>query len=202
MEEGVDVENAYEKHWKEFETGFWQTEMSFGRLRYSRSSIFLNHWLIARTGEEVVARGVFSRFKQYVDFEAGVSMLELVEHIARASSVYRSFVEGATANNPINRLQLFAYRSSTLESEVFKPVVLWLFDPEQDPVPQDQVRKALEVLESWLVRRMLVRAVTNAYNQIAADVVTQLLKGQRQNAGDVVEGFFAGQTVGKPLLPR
>src|SRR5680860_1182709 len=59
MEQGVNVEPVYEQHWKEFETGFWETEMSFGRLRYSRSSIFLNHWLVARTGEEIVAREVF-----------------------------------------------------------------------------------------------------------------------------------------------
>src|SRR5262249_46610552 len=52
METGIDVELAYEKNWKEFETGFWEAELSFGRIRYSRSSIFLNHWLIARTGEE------------------------------------------------------------------------------------------------------------------------------------------------------
>lgn len=195
MEQGVDVEVAYETHWKEFETGFWETEISFGRLRYSRSSIFLNHWLIARTGEEIVAREVFGRFKHHADIEADVPMPELVEQIGRASRVYREFIEGTTANNPIDRLQLFAYRTSTLESEVFKPVVLWLLDPEQEPVPDAQVAKALEVLESWLVRRMLVRATTSSYTQIAAEIVTQLRKGERAAAGDVVEGFLAGQTV-------
>lgn len=201
MEQDVDVEAVYEQHWKEFETGFWEAEMSFGRLRYSRSSIFLNHWLIARTGEEIVAREVFTRFKHYADFEADGTMSELVEQIARASKLYRRFVEGATANNPIDRLQLFAYRSSTLESEVFKPVILWLFDPEQDPVPDDQARKVLEVLESWLVRRMLVRAQTSSYTQIAAELVTQLRKSERSQAGDVVEGFFAGQSVASRYWP-
>ena len=195
MEQGVDVEGTYEKRWKEFETGFWETEVTFGRLRYSRSSIFLNHWLIARTGDEIVAREVFGRFKDFADHEAGVPMADLVEQIARASQVYRRFIEGTTANNPIDRLQLFAYRTSTLESEVFKPVVLWLLDPEQEPVPKTQVLKALEVLESWLVRRMLVRAATSSYTQIAAEIVTQLRKGTRTAAGDVVEGFLAGQTV-------
>lgn len=201
MEQGVDVEAVYEQHWKEFETGFWEVEVSFGRLRYSRSSIFLNHWLIARTGEEIVAREVFARFKHYADIESGVSMSELVAQIARASVIYRRFIEGVTANNPIDRLQLFAYRSNTLESEVFKPIVLWLFDPELDPVPADQVMKALEVLESWMVRRMLVRASTSSYTQIAAELVTQLRKGARHNAGDIVEGFFAGQSVGSRYWP-
>lgn len=200
-EQSVDVEAAYEQHWKEFETGFWETEVSFGRLRYSRSSIFLNHWLISRTGEEIVAREVFSRFKQYADFESDVAMSQLVEQIARASAVYRRFIEGATASNPIDHLQLFAYRSSTLESEVFKPVVLWLLDPEQAEVPGDQVDKALDVIESWLVRRMLVRAQTSSYTQVAAELVTQLRKSARSVAGDTVEGFFAGQSVGSRYWP-
>ncbi|MGV0838548.1 GmrSD restriction endonuclease domain-containing protein [Mycolicibacterium thermoresistibile] len=128
-------------------------------------------------------------------------MSELVSEIARASGVYRRFISGVTANNPIDRLQLFAYRSNTLESEVFKPVVLWLYDPELEPLPADQAVKALDVLESWMVRRMLVRATTNSYTQIAAELVTQLRKGERREAGDIVEGFFAGQSVGSRYWP-
>ena len=77
-ESGVDVEAAYEQYWKEFETGFWETEISAGRVRHQRSSMFLNHWLIAKTGEEILAREVFHRFKAYADFESGVSMIELL----------------------------------------------------------------------------------------------------------------------------
>lgn len=72
-ESGVDVEAAYEQDWKEFETGFWETEISAGRVRHQRSSMFLNHWLIAETGEEILAREVFHRFKAYADFDSGVS---------------------------------------------------------------------------------------------------------------------------------
>ena len=201
MEAGEDVEAAYEAYWKGFETGFWETEVSFGRLRYSRSSILMNHWLISRTGNEIVAREVFARFKRYADHEAAAPMSEVVSEVHRAGVVYRSFIEGAISSNPISRLQLFAYRTSVLESEVFKPVVLWLLDPEQDEVPQDQRLKALEVLESWLVRRMLVRAVTSSYSQIAAELVTQLRKGDREQAGDVLEGFLAGQTVNSRYWP-
>ena len=161
----------------------------------------MNHWLIARTGEEIVAREVFARFKSYADFEADVPMSQLVQQIHRASNVYRSFVEGASAHNPIDHFQLFAYRSSVLESEVFKPVILWLLDPEQEPIPADQMRKTLDVLESWLVRRMLIRAQTSSYTQVAAEFVTQLRKAHRALAGDVTEGFFAGQSVASRYWP-
>src|SRR5262245_20846809 len=61
LEAGTNVEDAYQSNWKEFEAGFWEAEISVGRIKYPRSAIFLNHWLIARTGEEVVARQVFIR---------------------------------------------------------------------------------------------------------------------------------------------
>jgi len=80
FEAGTDVEDAYERNWKEFETGFWETEVSLGRLRYPRSSIFLNHWLIARTGEEVVAREVFDRFKRFADYDSGFRIRSLKGH--------------------------------------------------------------------------------------------------------------------------
>jgi hypothetical protein len=196
MESGVNVETAYEKNWKEFETGFWETEVSFGRIRYSRSSIFLNHWLIARTGEEIVAREVFTRFKLYADHQANTAMPELLERVRRSAVVYRTFVEAA-ANlaGPVDRLELFAYRTSTLESEVFKPLILLLLDPEQLPVPPTQIHKALDVIESWLVRRMLVRASTSSYTQIAAELITQVQKSERNLAGDAIEAYFRNQSV-------
>ncbi len=57
LETGTNAEDAYQRNWKEFETGFWETEINVSRLRYPRSAIFLSHWLIAQTGEEIVARG-------------------------------------------------------------------------------------------------------------------------------------------------
>lgn len=72
LESDADVDDAYNRHWKDFETAFWETEISVGRVRAHRSSIFLNHWSIARTGEEVVAREVFAQFKTFADFDSGL----------------------------------------------------------------------------------------------------------------------------------
>jgi hypothetical protein len=147
------------KNWKDFEPAFWETEISVGRLRYSRSAIFLNHWLIARTGEEVLAREVFDRFKLFADHEAGLPMHKLLEQVHAAAVVYRGFITAAASNTgPIDGLGLFGYRTGVLESEVIKPLVLDLLDPEQTAISPTQLAKALAVVESWMVRRMLVRA--------------------------------------------
>lgn len=202
MEAGADVERIYAQYWSQFETSFWEAEVGSGRVRYSRSSLFLNHWLIAKTGEEIVAREVFSRFKYYVDHETEAQIADLIPQIAATAAVYREFIEAAgVSDGGVDRVQLFAYRTAVLESEVVKPVVIAILDPSLPQVPSDQIRRGLDALESWLVRRMLVRANTKAYNQIVAELITQMLKSDRQTLGDVVLGFFQHQQVESRYWP-
>lgn len=193
LDTGADVDVAYEENWKEFETGFWETETSVGRLFLPRSSVFLNHWLVARTGGEVVAREVFARFKSFSS-DSGIPMPELIRQIRRAGVVYRDFtVKAESLTGPTDRLGLFGYRTGALEAGVIKPLVLHLLDPEQPPVAQDQLEKALSAVESWMVRRMLVRATTKAHNTLMAAIIGELRKGDRSKAGDIVEAFLAKQ---------
>jgi len=201
LESGADVEAAYEKYWKEFESAFWETEISVGRMRYPRSSIFLNHWLVAQTGEEVVAREVFTRFKRFA-LDAGLPMETLLKQLNRSSKVYRDFVlSGEAHGSSIDRLALFSYRTSVLESEVVKPLLVFLLDPELPSIPKDQFEKALCVIESWMVRRMLVRATTKSYSQIFAELVRFLRGKDRAEVGKSIEEFLASQSTGSRYWP-
>jgi hypothetical protein len=190
-ETGADVELAYDRYWKEFETAFWEAEVNSGRLRHQRSSLFLSHWLIAKTGEEIPAREVFSRFKHYADYESGVAMSDLLGQLHRASGTYRSLSErsGQTSGN-IDQLGLFAYRTGVMESDAVKPFVLYLLDPDELRIPDEQVSKALSVVESWLVRRMLVRAQTKSYSQVVAELIAHIRKTGREAAGDATESYL------------
>lgn len=195
MEAGANVEQEYLDHWKEFETAFWEAEVPVGRIRYPRISVFLNHWLVAQTGEEILAREVFDRFKRYADHDAGTSMAALLRRIHRAAAVYRKFVSDAlTSTGAIDRLGLFSYRTGVLESEVVKPLLLCLLDSELPAVPEAQLTKALGVIESWMVRRMLVRATTKSYNQAVAEMVKEARSSPRDSVGDVIEKYLVAQT--------
>jgi hypothetical protein len=73
------------------------------------------HWLIARTGSEVVAREVFDRFKRYANHEANVPMNGLLERVRAASETYKKFITAAsTLTGPVDRLGLFGYRTGSL----------------------------------------------------------------------------------------
>ena len=202
QESGTDVEAAYERNWKEFETGFWEAEISVGRLRYPRSSIFLNHWLIARTGKEVLTTKVFERFKTFADHDADVPMARLLEQVRAAAGVYREFIDSAAAHTgPIERLGLFGYRTGVLESEVIKPLILCMLDPQEPRVADAQLVKTLEVVESWMVRRMLVRVTAKNYNQVVVDLVKLVRGNDRARAGDAIESFLASQSSASAYWP-
>lgn len=202
LEQGANVEEAYDKYWKQFETAFWEKEVNVGRMIHQRSSVFLNHWLIAQTGEEVLAREVFSGFKTYADFHSGRTMMELLQEIHRAAGIYRGFTEqGEQLDGPLDRVGLFAYRIKTLESEVVKPVLLALLDHRSGPLPQVQLEEALDVLESWLTRRMLIRATAKSYNKIMAEVVAVVRNTPPQQVGTAMRNHFASQSAETAYWP-
>lgn len=190
-DENVDVEAAYQDSWQKLEEGFWETEVSTGKQRIARSSIFLNHWLMSQVGEYVPAKEVFDRFKRYAQDETS-SMLQVLRHVASSADVYRAFIEqGTNLSSEIDRLGLFAYRTSVLESETFKPVVLALLDPERDPVPRNQLHIALEVLESWLVRRTLVRVTAKSNTLTAAELIKLIRGTPSDEVGEALRTFLA-----------
>ncbi len=194
LEQGAKVDDAYDKYWKQFETAFWEQEVSVGRVIHQRSSVFLNHWLVAQTGEEILAREVFSSFKHYADFQSGKTMMQLLQEIHRAAGIYRDFTEkGEQLDGPLDRVGLFAYRIKTLESEVVKPLLLLLLNHPDGPLPQSQIDAALDAIESWLVRRMLVRATPKSYNKLMAEVVAMVRSTPPQQVGQAVRHHFASQ---------
>jgi hypothetical protein len=76
-----------------------------------------------------------------------------------------------------------------------------LFDPDQASIPEEQWLKALDVVESWMVRRMLVRATTKHYNKVVAELVGLLRKPDRTHAGDVVQAHLAAQPSASSYWP-
>ena len=193
-EQGADVEDAYTRYWSQFETAFWEKQVSVGRLTHPRSSVFLNHWLVARTAEEVVAREVFTRFKAYADYQAERPMLDLLQELHNSASIYERFIrQSEQLDGPLDRVGLFAYRAKVLESEVVKPVALALLDHGAGPLAPADIDQSLAVLESWLTRRMLVRATTKAYNGVMAEVVSVIRQAPVKQVAAAVEGYLSSQ---------
>jgi hypothetical protein len=192
--ERAEAEKAYQEHWSLFETPFWESQTSVGRYLLSRSSLFLNQWLIARTGEEVGPRATFSRFKHYVEQDMSLPMAELLPTLHREALQYQRWVE--TAADPhaqLGSVELFVYRTQALDSEIVKPILLWLHDPSGPSIPTKERDRALAAVESWLVRRALLRLTTADYGRVVADLIKTHRGSDPSTLGQRVTAYLSQQ---------
>ncbi|MDQ3092516.1 MAG: DUF262 domain-containing protein [Actinomycetota bacterium] len=170
--EGADT-RAHLDEWP-FETDFWEKEVSVGRYPMQRSSLFFNQWLIARVGEELSPRATFTRFKQYVehvDLENGQKVADLLPLIRQQAERYEAWTTVASeGERQLNRVELAVYRMRASGSELLKPLLIWLHEPGLE-VPGDVVDRVVSIVESWLVRRQLLRLSIGDMGRSVADII-------------------------------
>jgi len=192
--ERAEAEKAYQDHWQLFETKFWEVEVSAGRYLTPRSSLFLNQWLIAQTGEEVSPRAAFSTFKHYVEYEMTMPMAELLPTLHRQASEYQHWLQrAADPHAQLTPVELFVYRTQALDSEIVKPILLWLHQPRATPIPESVVVQVLAAVESWLVRRALVRLSSADHGRIVADLIASQRDLAHEFLGQNVRAYLSRQ---------
>ena len=170
--EGANT-RAHLDNWP-FETEFWEKEVSVGRYTMERSSLFFNQWLGSRIGEEVSPRATFTRFKQYVEqveLENGQKVADLLPVIRSQAETYEAWTKASDAGDQqLSRVELAVYRMKASDSELLKPLLIWLHEPGRG-LPADVIGRVTAAAESWLVRRQLLRLSTADMGRIVADMI-------------------------------
>lgn len=193
-----DAEKSYLCYWAEFETPWWETQITTGRIKNSRASLFLWQWLTARTLIDFPIREVFTQFKHYVNTVAK-NVGALLPQIKTAADRYRAIIEASDRpNGPLSRVELFSYRVGTLDSEIARPLLIWLDEPEQSGVPARDRDRILTTLESWFVRRALLKAPSQGSNRFVIDLMQHLSTQPKDALADAVEAYLVANhtTVG------
>lgn len=186
----VDIEKAYLKYWADFETPWWEAEITTGRIKNPRASLFLWQWLTARTLLDFPIREVFTQFKHYINtVEKDIGAL--LPQVRAAADRYRSIIENAERpNGPLTRVELFSYRVGTLDSEIARPLLIWLDEPEQATVPAADRNRILDIMESWFVRRALVKAQSQGSNRFVIDLLQHLSDQPKEALANAVEAYL------------
>jgi hypothetical protein len=153
-----------------FEQGnYWLEETRQGREKRARADWFLMHWLAMELGQVVRADKLFDAFrKDVLQAEPPPDMAALIPRLCADARIMRSFDDFAT-DTPEG---LFFSRLETLDTTTMLPVALFLF--RTPDVGDEQRRTALAALESWLVRRMVLRVTTKNYNRTLASLLKAL----------------------------
>ena len=198
--EGGDTKRAYKEDWP-FETKFWTREISVGRYLVSRSSLFLNQWLIARLGEEISPQSTFSRFKSYVEHHAGHKMADLLPVIKEQAERYEAWTEAAAKpSGNLSVVEMAVYRMQASGVELLKPLLIWLHEPGRD-LPQDAIDRVVGAAESWVVRRQLLRLTGSDLGRVVADIIKRHSNSPTDELADRVVTYLSRLNVASTYWP-
>lgn len=199
-EQGDDMKKAYDEDWP-FETKFWAKEVSVGRNLLSRSSLFLNQWLVARTGEDVSPQSTFTRFKSYVELESSESMSELLRVIKVQAAQYESWTGAAgRSGGSLTRTEMAVYRMQVAGVEILKPLLIWLHEQRRN-LSTKTIDAIITAAESWMVRRQLLRLTGSDLGRIVTDVIAANSEASELELVDRVVSQFARLNVTSTYWP-
>ncbi len=166
----ANVDSLYEEVWKpQLDDDYWRKERRQGRLNRARGELFLTYWLGMKLGKIIASTELFATFrKQILNASPRPDAAALVRELTLDARTLRSFDAQPTGSVE----QLFFERLEALDVTTVMPLALLLFTRSE--IALDDRRRALQMVESWLVRRMLMGLTTKNYNREIADLLERV----------------------------
>lgn len=185
------VEDWPEKFWGDFDDNWWRDEIAQGRHMRSRIDIFLQYWLTMRTRDEVLTDEVFREFMRYTKplMSTAQQAEGLLGELRKDADTFRSFAQ-LSPDTVQGRFYGRVVESFELAST--SPLLLWMLS-ENHAVPADQVARALGALESWVIRRALLRYTMKDVNKMMVSILVTLDGVDVAAVGNVVFAYLASQ---------
>ncbi len=191
--QGLETEELYEERWKpEFDATdmekYWRTERRQGRLMRPVAELFLMHWLTMRTERVVPATELFTTFRgRVLDGASTEPIGALIDRLCRDAETMRGFDH----LEPGSVEATFFRRLEILDTTTLIPVVLLLFtEPAVDP---ERRIRALRMIESWLVRRVMMGLTTKNYNQQVPSFLSRVRQDVDRPDEVILEELRAGE---------
>jgi hypothetical protein len=189
---GANVDEWAEAYWQDFDTEWWRGQVSQGRLYRSRIDLFLQYWLTMRTFSEVPTDSVFLRFREFA--QQSLSSVPDAEVFLRAlRKDAETFRQLAVLDVSSSGGSFFSRVVEALELGAFIPLLLWVISDNHSP-PQEQVDKALSAVESWAVRRTLIRRTMKDVNKMVVALLQHVSAQPLEALGDTTVEFLRNQT--------
>ncbi len=197
---GADVDTWADDYWLEFDNDWWRHEISQGRLLRSRIDLFLQYWITMSTRSEVPTDAVFARFRAHAaEHLGGVTEAEaFLKGLRRDADTYRDLTN---LDVDSARGRFYWRVVEALELGAFIPLLLWMISENNDP-PNDQVDRALSAVESWAVRRTLLRMTMKDVNRFVVSILQELDKHSLDEVGDVTVAYLERQDADSRVWPN
>ena len=141
-----DRDRLYREYWKHFETPYWNPEENSG----TSSEMFLQHFLMAKLGEERVKPEFNTYQRQYRPKIEGTDTIEdEFSELQRYSEVYQEMIDCEDASEIGQRMEFY----NTFDLTTLHPFIL--FAKCEVGLSGIELNYVFDILESYTLRRML-----------------------------------------------
>lgn len=195
----ADVDDWADRYWLEFDNDWWRHEIAQGRMLRSRIDLFLQYWLTMHTRAEVPTDAVFSRFRDHAEahLPSKAAAEDFLRELRRDADTYRDLTN-LDVSSAAGR---FYWRVvEALELGAFIPLLLWSIRANH-AAPIAQVNRALAAMESWAVRRTLLRWTMKDVNRFVVSILQELDKHPITEMGDAVVAYLDRQEADSRTWP-
>lgn len=189
-----DPGELHDEYWQQFDQDEWREEVSQGRLERPKIDVFMMHWLTMQMSQQVRAKKLFPAFRKFLD-RTDLTVEDILQNIDYYASIYQDISEPERDS----REGIFFYRLDVLDTTTPYPVLLWVFGLKN--ISETQRVKAIEAIESWLMRRMLCRLTTKNYNKIFIELLDELKSSGDNQVGDTVVEFLQSREAESDYWP-
>jgi len=190
----VDATPLYETYWRLFDRDhdYWRARVGTGHAARARVDTFLQNWLSKETGDPIPAKHLYDRFLRYAEgLQARSEQFRVSDLMAsiHADALRFEKIDRPTGNG---RFELFLERMKRLNIVVFHPLLLEVMAiAETDANDADEFG---EILESYLVRRLICGAQTRSYGTFALTLLKTIRAQNERSASENLREFLTSLT--------
>lgn len=172
----IDADHLYTSFWRPFDNDseYWRHKVGTGHAARARVDTFLQNWLTMETLEAVSAKHLYDRFLRYMRHSDQKAQTKKIDLHKLMSSIrhYADIFERIDRPTGEGRFNRFLVRLKAIDVIVFHPLLLAIIDQAGDD--EVELGKVAEVLESFLVRRMVCNYQTRGYGSLALRLLEQI----------------------------
>ena len=174
-----DRDSLYRDYWQHFESPYWGTEVTVARKKIMLSELFLQHFLIAKLGNENVT-------PQFYVYQRNLARDQNIRYelseLKRYSEVYQELTD-CSLNSEIGQAMSF-YK--TFNITTVHPFMLFIINELK--VSGQDLSEVLCILESYTMCRLLCfkQTATKSYTQFFSRLIGQM-KGSPFNLKNFID---------------
>lgn len=194
---GLDVHALHAAHWQPFEEEWWRDEITLGRLSWPRVDAFLFYWLGMSLTREVNTQRLFDEYRDLLRSRE-LTVEQVAADLSSYARVFRSLEEEDSEDAALTQ---FFYRWKTTQLRVMTPLLLWLFSDTAELDDASRV-EALELLESWFMRRMICGWRTHGYQNFLHPLLREVKNHRGDAVVDAIRDILSDATAINTAWPR